>query len=521
MGAAATERQIDVALTKTGAIAAGDPKVALDLPLDIDEQVELGDNADLWADTWTPAEVNAATFGVFVNKTSLYVDSEKIEIDHVFIEVFIASAGPAKWAAGDYPGAVTFYEQRAIWGGTPSYPVTIWGTRIGDFEDMAAGTISAGLMTGLQDDDPYEFTLCTDQYNPILHLVPGRVLIALTHSGEAIVTGDADNAITPTHVKIQFHTDYGCNLAKPVRVDSDHLFVQRAGRKVRSLAYAWEKDAWIAPDLTVLSEHITAGGVTELSYAQEPEGIVWAVRGDGVLLSCTIDQDQKMVGWARHVTAGLFESVATVPYGDWDRTWVVVKRTIGGATKRFVEYFYPEWDMHDLDDPAGLMVDCAIAGTSVAGATVWGGLDHLVGETVEVIADGVYMGDDFVVSASGEITLPRTAHLVEAGLPYDTEIVTLPPALMTPQGVSAGQQISVPWVAVSLLDSIGGTANGEALPSRAIGVGVLGSAPAPYTGEQAVNKLGWDDGKTGIVFRQDQALPFHVLAVLMKVQVQT
>jgi len=123
------------------------------------------------------------------------------------------------------------------------------------------------------------------------------------------------------------------------------LFLQRAKRKIRELAYNFDVDGYVAPDLTILAEHITKGGVTQMAYQEEPLSIVYAVREDGELVAVTYQRDQQVVAWHRHIFGGSFgtgnavcESVAVIPTDlDEYEVYVIVKRTINGATKRYVE----------------------------------------------------------------------------------------------------------------------------------------------------------------------------------------
>ena len=97
-----------------------------------------------------------------------------------------------------------------------------------------------------------------------------------------------------------------------VRVGNAILFLTRSGRRLRENAYVLTEDTYAAPDLTLLSDHLTEtvrlnGTVTnraivDMAYQREPISTVWAVRADGVLLGMTYLRDQNLVGWHRHVT---------------------------------------------------------------------------------------------------------------------------------------------------------------------------------------------------------------------------
>ena len=65
-------------------------------------------------------------------------------------------------------------------------------------------------------------------------------------------------------------------------------------------------------------------------------------------LAClTYQRSENVIAWSRHIFGGVFgsgkavcESVASISgVLTEDEVWVIVKRTINGATKRFVECF--------------------------------------------------------------------------------------------------------------------------------------------------------------------------------------
>jgi hypothetical protein len=168
-----------------------------------------------------------------------------------------------------------------------------------------------------------------------------------------------------------------------------------------------------------MSEHLFEDfEITEMAYADEPYGILWCVRDDGTLLGLTYLREHQVWGWHHHTTDGEFESVATISEEGRDALYAIVKRTINGQTKRYVER---------LEKREGKIAeDCFYvdSGLSYNGspATVISGLDHLEGEEVAILADG-YTVDNQIVS-SGTITLTRAASKIHVGLPY-TPVIEL------------------------------------------------------------------------------------------------
>ncbi|HDL7723247.1 TPA: hypothetical protein PXP08_000641 [Yersinia enterocolitica] len=413
----------------------------------------------------------------------------------------VQSSSPGGWTREDavwssefgYPGAATLYQQRLVLAGSPKYPQTIWMSETGIYLSFELGT---------DDDDAISFTVSSDQINPIVHLAQMNTLIALTSTGEFTITGGGESAITPTNISVKNPSPYGCNSIKPVRVGTEIMFVQRANRKLFAVAY--DPDSFVAysaNDLSVLSEHITLSGAVDMAYQQEPDAFIWMTRADGQLAVATIDRAQDVIAWSRQVTAGAFESVVTIPASTNDVVYVLVKRVINGQTVRYVEIF-----------DSSLNTDAAITATSEAGASVWSGLNHLEGSTVDVIADGAVMPQQIV--SGGAVTLSRNAKRVEIGLHYDTTIQTLTPEVPTSEGTTQSAKKRTSEVTLRFLATTGAECNGQVIPFRTFGPSVL-NQPAPlFTGDHFWGKLGWEKGEDSLLIQQRQPLPFHLLAII-------
>lgn len=430
------------------------------------------------------------------------------------------------WSASNgYPRTVTMHEQRLVAAGSTKYPQTIWGSRTGEYLDFTGGTA---------DDDGYSFTIANDEVNPISYVASLRNMVVHTYGGEFSLQGGIEKPITPTNVRIRPESAHGSRGVRPVLIGKESVFVQRAGRKVRAMGYRYDVDGYACPDLSVLAEHITSSGVVGLAYQQEPDLLLWAVRSDGGLLSCTIDREQQVIGWARHFTDGAFESVATIPVGDREETWVIVRRTVNGSDVRYVERFDETFEPILAAAPSGYpplaevqvwgaTADCCLSFDSVPGQAVITGLGHLEGKTVWVLADGAVLPERVV--ASGQITLPRAAHRVLVGLPFVSRVGLLTPEIGTGTGSAQGNSMHTSEVSVRFLNTLGAEVyDGDSrlvgeLSFRRFGPEVLDQPAQPFTGIKRIEKLGWERGRDEITIVQAQPLPMHVLSVMRKYQV--
>jgi hypothetical protein len=426
-------------------------------------------------------------------------------------------------ASAGYPRTLTLHEQRLVAAGSNAWPQTIWGSRTAEYLDFTKGT---------NDDDSYSFTIAADEVNPISYLASLRNMVVHTYGGEFSLQGGVEKPITPTNVRIRPESAHGSKGVRPVTIGKESVFVQRAGRKVRAMGYRYDVDGYQAPDLSSLAEHITASGVVGMAYQQEPDMLLWAVRTDGALLSCTIDRDQQVTGWARHYTEGAFEAIATIPNGERDETWAIVRRTVDGQTVRYLEIMDDTWQplLTAAPDPDaypptaeptvyGMTADCALSFDSVDGEQLFS-VPHLIGKTVDIVADGSVLPQQ-VVQNDGSVTLPRAAFRVLIGLHFRSEIGLLTPEVGTGTGTAQGNAMSTHEVSLRFLETIGATVldgegNAQVMPFRQFGEAVLDQPPAPFTGAVRIEMLGWDIGRSEITVVQDQPLPMHLLSVVRK-----
>lgn len=400
------------------------------------------------------------------------------------------------WSTLGYPNSITFFEQRSILGGTKTHPQTVFGSE--------SGTI-LNFVAGVADSDPFEFTLAAAT-SRILHLAATQLLIALTYDKEITMQGGVETPLTPTNVQIKVHTRYGTRAGvRPIIIAGDVLFVTRHGKKIRLLSETVENSTQRrAPDISLVSAHLAELGIVDMAYQREPNGIIWAVTADGRLLSVTFDRDAERLAWTQHTTDGLFKKVLSIPYNDTDQVWVAVERVIDSVTKTYIEI---------MDDT--LNTDAAITDSDSPAKTVWTGLSHLEGETVDVLADGVVAPQQVVTG--GQITIPDAALEVEIGLHYKSTIVDLPPELFTNIGTAQGQNITVNRCVVRLYQTIGLKINGQIVPFRAFGQDNFDEPVAAFTGDKGITLLSAANGV--VTIEQDQPLPFTVLGIIKEVTV--
>jgi len=413
-----------------------------------------------------------------------------------------------------FPGAICFFEERLVFAGTTSQPQTVFFSEAGGFEQFNSGA---------DDADAMIYTLASSQVNVIRYLASGRALVIGTSGGEFIASsGSTADPITPTTIQIKRQTRYGTANVDPVATGNVVLFLQRAKRKIRELVFNYDVDGYVAPDMTLLAEHVSEGGFEQLAVQQEPDNVIWAARADGQLCGLTYRREEDVVAWHRHIiggTSAVVESVAVIP-GDLneDQVWLIVKRTVNGATVRYVEYLTPiDFGTNTSD---AFYVDSGLT-YSGSPATTISGLNHLEGETVTILADGAAHADKTV--SSGAVTLDRSASKVHVGLGYTSTLRTMRIEGGSVDGVSQGKVKRIHDVTVRLYQTVGAKVGASAsatdvIPFRS-SADPMDQALGLYTGDKTIEfDNGYDtDGFVTVV--QDQPLPLTLLGIYARLEV--
>ena len=403
-------------------------------------------------------------------------------------------------ATSGYPRSVCLHEQRLCFGGTKAQPNTIWCSAIGDFENFELGVNAS---------DAVQFTLAASEGNRINWMFSQSEMLVGTSGDEwTIGAADSASALSATNVKTRRQASYGSKYMRAAMVNDVLLFVQRNGRKVRELVYEFNKDGWVAPDLTLLAEHITVGEIVEVAYQQQPDAILWCVRGDGTLIGMTYERDQKVVGWHRHTIADNadVESVATI-YGNEteDEVWMVVKRTVAGATYRTIERFPLLWraNFDNQTTASWRYLDGHVAFASGAANRSVTGLSHLNGKTVTIVQNGVLTGT--AVVSGGAVTVPATA-AGYVGLPYISTLMPMKLDMDLEDGSSQGRKKRIHKVVVRTQKSKGGQVRVNAGQWYDL-------ASTLTTGDQKILTAGTFGFDADVSVQQSEPYPMCVLAI--------
>ena len=233
--------------------------------------------------------------------------------------------------AGLFPGAVAQVQQRRAFGGSDDEPERFRLSRIGSFANFY--TSIPGL-----DSDSVTADLAGQKVSTIKHLLDVGSLVVFTTSIEWLVQGDTNGVLKPSAVNPLSQGYNGSGDRQPLVVGATALFLQNRGTKVRDLVFG-ENDRYSGNDLGIFASHLfDKFTLVDWDLQIIPNATVWAVRSDGTMVALTFIPEHRVLAWHTHDwTDGTVENVASIPEGNQDRVYIVVKRTIASRTSRYIE----------------------------------------------------------------------------------------------------------------------------------------------------------------------------------------
>jgi hypothetical protein len=318
---------------------------------------------------------------------------------------------------GNYPGRVGFWEQRLWAGGTNNLPNGLFASRSSDFENF-------DVARPLRENDAIAMAISTGKVDAIEALVPLGQLVVPTSDNIIVLNGPNDGILTPNPPPgATVDIKGGISRPSPVVTHDAAFYQPRVENGVRSIGYQFEANGFRSNNVNIFCPHLFKDRrIVAWAYASEPYSVIYCVMDDGDMLAFTWEKEQDIWGWTEIDVNGFVEDVIAIPEGNEDRVYIIVRRTINGSERRFVERFgTAKWTNY----AKAYFLDCARGQTYVAATQIITGLGHLEGETISVLADGTHLTKT-VTNASIDLGEGYASFDVIVGIPYDVIIETLP-----------------------------------------------------------------------------------------------
>lgn len=364
--------------------------------------------------TSTGGRTGVARITSVTNSTTAVVD---------ILSHFSSSIASLDWFEGEwsdrqgYPSAVAFHEGRLFFAGRDK----IWGSISDAFSSFSPAQEG--------DSGPIQRSIGYGPVQIINWLLPlSRMLLGTEASEVAVRSSSFDEPLTPVNFSLKDVSTLGSKRIAAAKIDTRGLYVERSGQRLMELAYSVETNDYQSTDATLLAPDLNVGNpITRLAVQRQPDTRIHCVRTDGTVAIYVTDPIEQVKCWVTFETDGVVEDVAILPGTYEDSVYYIVRRTINGGTKRYIEKWAQENEC--VGGTLNKQADSFIL-YSGASATTITGLSHLEGEAVIVWGDGVDLSPDneetgvqtTYTVASGQITLSTAVTSAVIGLPYKARI---------------------------------------------------------------------------------------------------
>jgi hypothetical protein len=322
------------------------------------------------------------------------------------------------------------------------------------------------------------------------------------------VATPASGGLTPSSFVVQSQTRLGTKPGVPIEdLNGASVFVQRGGNTIVSFQFTDSTNSYAIQQLSVLSSHLVKNPVDlaiRRGTSTDETDTLYIVNGtDGSMVIYSILASQGVIAASEFVTGigetDEFKAVAV----ELSNVFVIVKRTINGAVKYYLEQFDPD-----------LLVDSAVDSSSPGGTTTID-VDHLPNTLVSIIVDGTIQASQTVPSSSPyTLTLTTTADdSYQVGIDFAIEAKTMPAEPNVAGGTKQGVQKRIVQIDAVVKDTQSLVLNNTNVPFLQFGSNVLNTVITPYTGVKTLHGILGFAREGQVTISQNYPLKLNVLGV--------
>ena len=383
---------------------------------------------------WYRARMSAYTSGValvtFTYK-SLSVSGIARIIDFnsgtdVDVEVLsrFSDTGPTDvWQEGawsnaqSFPSAVALHAGRLAHGARATLSLSV-ADDYENFDDQAEG-----------DAAPILRTLGSGPVDNIYYLLSLLRLVLGTAGAEiALRSSSLDEPVTPENSNARAFSTQGSANLRALKIDNKGVYIQRSAQRLFSIGFAADTldSDYAAEDLTTLVPDLLEAGVVSIAVQRQPDTRIHCVLADGRVGLLTFEPQEEILCWSMWEgdtgTGADVERAMVLPGVGEDAVYYHIRRTINGATKRYLERWALESECIG-DTGLTWIMDCAKSLTDTGRVTTLTGFQHLAGESVVVWSDDT--GSIAGVDRSPDVAGVQTRYTVGTGGATDTGSIVL------------------------------------------------------------------------------------------------
>lgn len=175
-----------------------------------------------------------------------------------------------------YPNTCLFYQERLFFGGSTSRPLTLWASRINDYNNF--------LNVGNYDNDAIDIDIATQENSEIVNLYGARGIQIFTEGAEFVIN---ENRINPNTISVIQASNIGSRKeTEPKNIAGQLIFVETKGRNIYSFLYDFEQQGYRSTAISLLNNKIIKDpiGIDVCFNANWTDGnLIFIVNNDGTI----------------------------------------------------------------------------------------------------------------------------------------------------------------------------------------------------------------------------------------------
>lgn len=471
------------------------------------------------------ADNPGAFFGFLGGYCEVTAFTSSTQVTVEVLKAFSSAAPSAAWREGwsvdsGFPRSAFIHQSRLGFLDVDKKNQTFWLSKTNNFTNF--------LPVTNRDDSGISFDYKEANGNLIAAYSAGDLILV----SEDVAGKITAVPITQSNFGIDTQARIGGGRVEPVLAGGELLFASRSLRRIYGMSYNDTNQRYLLPNRSFFGEHLIDADVKQMKLIREPQPVVYVLLTDGTLLAFCYDNQNQVQGFSRIDIGGdaTVDAILDVPGPGRDDLWLIAKRTINGATARYIEVL----DVDRFTD-SHIYEETTFSALTVTTSSI-SGLSHLEGEEVQIRLDGAYRsnpagGNTFTVTSGAidisGLNLASTPTSVEVGLGFQYRMDISPAAFATNEGPSIGLDLKLGGARALVRNTLGLYDYNSSSDSYSLLSGVgretgdpISSAPPLYTGwlEIPGNHGITDEADPVLSLAGNLPLPASILAVSMDVE---
>ena len=322
------------------------------------------------------------------------------------------------WYDGNYPRTVSKFEQRRIYGGTYETPNFVFYSRSGDERSFQPTQDDASVL----DTDAITYPL-SNRNASIRWMNAARDLILGTTGGiYRIVPNQYQYGISPKTIRMELTEEEPCE-GQAETIASSIFYPDQSGTRLLEYKYDQSINSSSSNDVTKLVYPIfLTDPIKQIAYQHTPQPRIWAKTLSGKLYCLSYHRQEEFYAWSEQDLGANAEvlDISVLHRGsttELDQVWIVVKRNNLKYYEALAETDPVQLSSYPMLDSYVELLKPANSAISTDVSERYG-----AGDTVAVIEDGVYIGEQTLTDGTVTLNNPSTAEHVFVGLRYFGEL---------------------------------------------------------------------------------------------------